>query len=133
MTQHALSSSENPTSCSDVFGAYLEAPHLEPLNTNVGNGVYKELVYLTAEHLSREEIMAARAALGERLCAIVPADDALAATLDRYNLRLAAADAAKGTPRLRTITIRPGAGLREDTLSLVIVMTCGTRPEPCTG
>ena len=135
MAQHALASSENNSAwCSDIYGAYLEAPHLTSLNTKAANGIYKELVVLTADHLKKEAIVAARAALGERLCAIVPADDASAATLDRYNLGRATADAANGsTARLRTIAIRPGAGLMEDTLSMAIVMTCGTRPEPCTG
>ena len=64
------------------------------LNTKVANGVYKELVVLTADHLKKEAIVAVRAALGERLCAIVPADDASAATLDRYSLGRATADAA---------------------------------------
>ena len=119
--------------CSEIYGAYFEAPHLVSLNTKVANGVYKELMVLTADRLKEETIVAARAALGERLCAIVPADDASAATLDQYNLDRVAADAATGTPRLRTIAIRPGVGLLEDTISVVIVMTCGTRPEPFTG
>ena len=134
MTQHARSSSKNnPAPCSAFFGPYWENPDLVPLNSNIGNGVYKELVYLTTDHLSSEKIKAARAALGVRLCAIVPADPASADTINQYNLGRATVDAAQGAPRFRTIATQPGAGLREDTLSLVIVMTCGTRLEPRTG